>query len=100
MGTISALAGIMALAFLQSADPSTGQGFELYVIASAIIGGTALSGGSGSIPGGILGALVIAVIRNGLTLWGLSAYWATAVTGGVIILAVAVDAFIKRRVAS
>jgi ribose transport system permease protein len=97
MGTIAAVAGIMALAFLQSADPSTGPGFELFVIASAIIGGTALSGGSGSIPGAILGALLIAVIRNGLTLLGVSAYWGTAVTGAVIILAVAVDALIKRR---
>jgi ribose transport system permease protein len=97
MGTIAGIAGIMALAFMQSGDPSTGPGFELYVIASAIIGGTALSGGSGSIAGGILGALVIAVIRNGLVLRGLSAYWGITVTGLVIILAVTIDSFIKRR---
>ena len=97
MGVISAIAGIMALAFLQAADPATGPGFELYVIASAIIGGTALSGGSGSIPGAVLGALIIAVIRNGLVLIGLSAYWGTAATGVVIILAVAIDYLIKRR---
>jgi ribose transport system permease protein len=97
MGTIAAIAGIMALAFLQSADPSTGPGFELFVIASAIIGGTALTGGSGSIPGAILGALVIAVIRNGLVLRGLSAYWGITVTGLVIIAAVAIDSFVKRR---
>jgi ribose transport system permease protein len=96
-GVIAAIAGIMALAFLQSADPSTGPGFELFVIASAIIGGTALSGGSGSIVGGILGALIIAVIRNGLVLWGYNAYWGTAVTGVVIIAAVAISSFIKRK---
>jgi ribose transport system permease protein len=96
-GTIAAMAGIIALAFLQSADPSTGVGFELWVIASVIIGGTALSGGYGSVPGAILGALIIAVIRNGLVLLGASTYAGTAVTGAVIILAVAIDALVKRR---
>ncbi len=96
-GAIAALAGIIALAFLQSADPSTGPGFELWVIASVIIGGTALSGGQGSVPGAILGALIIAVIRNGLVLLGASTYAGTAVTGGVIILAVAIDSLVKRR---
>jgi ribose transport system permease protein len=96
-GVVAALAGIIALAFLQSADPSTGTGFELWVIASVIIGGTALSGGHGSVPGAILGALIIAVIRNGLVLIGASTYAGTAVTGAVIILAVAIDALVKRR---
>jgi ribose transport system permease protein len=95
-GLIAALAGIIALAFLQSADPSTGPGFELWVIASVIIGGTALSGGHGSVPGAILGALIIAVIRNGLVLLNAPTYAATAVTGAVIILAVAIDSFVKR----
>ncbi|MCX6382062.1 MAG: ABC transporter permease [Armatimonadetes bacterium] len=96
-GTIAALAGIIALAFLQSADPSNGVGYELWVIASVIIGGTALSGGQGSVPGAILGALIIAVIRNGLVLLGASTYAGTAVTGAVIILAVAIDSLVKRR---
>lgn len=96
-GIVTAVAGIIALAFLQSADPSTGPGFELWVIASVIIGGTALSGGHGSVPGAILGALIIAVIRNGLVLLGASTYAGTAITGVVIILAVAIDSFVKRR---
>jgi len=96
-GTIAALAGIIALAFLQSADPSTGMGYELWVIASVIIGGTALSGGRGSVPGAILGSLIIAVIGNGLILLNAPTYAATAITGVVIILAVAIDAFVKRR---
>ena len=99
-GLFSALAGILALAFLQSADPSTGQGFELWVIASVIIGGTALSGGHGSPPGAVLGALIISVIRNGLVLLEAPTYAGTSVTGAVIILAVAVDAFVKRRKAA
>ena len=96
-GFIAALAGVIALAFLQSADPSTGVGSELWVIASVIIGGTALSGGKGSVPGAILGALIIAVIRNGLALLSAPTYAATSVTGAVIILAVAIDAFVKRK---
>lgn len=96
-GMIAALAGIIALAFLQSADPSTGPGYELWVIASVIIGGTALSGGRGSVPGAILGALIIYVIRNGLVLLGAPANTDVAVTGAAIILAVAIDSFVKRR---
>ncbi len=97
MGAISGLAGIMALAFLQSADPTTGAGFELKVIAAAIIGGTALTGGGGSIPGAILGALLIALIANGLVLLEYNAYWSTAVTGAVIILAVALGNLVRRK---
>src|SRR6185503_10528056 len=97
MGLVAAVAGVMELAFLQSGSPITGQGYELYVIASVIIGGTALTGGSGSIVGGILGALLIAVIRNGLVLLEFSAYWGTVVTGAVIIAAVAIGGWVKRK---
>jgi ribose transport system permease protein len=97
MGLVASIAGIMELAFLQSGSPTTGQGYELYVIASAIIGGTALTGGSGSVVGGILGALLIAVIRNGLVLLELSAYWGTVVTGIVIIAAVAIGGLVKKQ---
>ena len=97
MGVIAALAAIFALAFLGAGDPQTGPGLELSVIAATIIGGTALTGGVGSIFGAIIGALIIAVIRNGLILLGVSAYWSIAATGLVIIAAVAVDYLIKRR---
>ena len=97
MGIIAAVAGIFALAFLGAGDPQTGPGLELSVIAAAIIGGTALTGGVGSIFGAIIGALIIAVIRNGMILLGVSAYWSIAATGLVIIAAVAIDYLIKRR---
>ena len=97
MGLVASIAGIMELGFLQSGSPTTGQGYELFVIASAIIGGTALTGGSGSVAGGILGALLIAVIRNGLVLLELSAYWGTVVTGVVIIAAVAIGGLVKKQ---
>lgn len=97
MGLVAGIAGVMELAFLQSGSPTTGQGYELYVIASVVIGGTALTGGSGSVAGGILGALLIAVIRNGLVLLEFSAYWGTVVTGVVIIAAVAIGGWVKRQ---
>ena len=97
MGLVAGIAGITELGFLQSGSPTTGQGYELFVIASAIIGGTALTGGSCSVAGGILGALLIAVIRNGLVLLELSAYWGTVVTGVVIIAAVAIGGLVKKQ---
>lgn len=97
MGVIAAIAGMGTLAFLAAADPSFGSGSELIVIAAAIIGGTSLAGGSGSIWGSIIGALIITVIRNGLLLLGVSIYWQGVVTGITIIAAVALDYVIKRR---
>ena len=99
-GLVSAAAGILALAFLESADRKTGEGFELFVIAATVIGGTALTGGSGSVLGGILGALIIEVIRNGLVHLGLTAYWTQVVTGTLIIAAVAVDKWRQRALVS
>ncbi len=96
-GVFAAIAGVLALAFLQSADPGTGVGYELWVIASVIIGGNALSGGHGTAPGAILGALIINVIRNGLTLMDAPIYAGTAVTGVMIILAVAIDSLVRRK---
>ncbi len=97
MGLVAGIAGIMELGFLQAGSPTTGQGYELFVIASAIIGGTTLAGGSGSVVGGILGALLIAVIRNGLVLLDFSAYWGTVATGVVIITAVAIGGVVKKQ---
>ena len=97
MGVIAGIAGVLTLAFQQAGDPQTGPGLELAVIAATIIGGTALTGGSGSVVGAVLGALIIAIIRNGLVLLKVNPYWGTAVTGLVIIAAVALDYLIKRR---
>jgi ribose transport system permease protein len=96
MGAVAGLGGVVALAFLRSGDLSTGFGYEIFVIAAAIIGGTSISGGSGSVAGAVLGALLIAVIRNGLIQLEVKAYWSTLVTGAVLLAAVAVGALIKR----
>jgi ribose transport system permease protein len=96
MGALAALAGVLEVAYLQTSSPSMGSGSELMVIAAAIIGGTALSGGSGSIIGAFIGTLLIMTIRNGIVHLGVSAYWSATVTGFVIIAAVAVDYLFKR----
>jgi len=97
MGIICAIVASGALAFYKAADPSMGAGTEMMAIASAVIGGASLSGGRGSVIGAILGALIIAVIRNGLILLGVSVYWQGVVTGAVIIAAVTLDYFIKKK---
>jgi ribose transport system permease protein len=97
MGFVAGVAAVVALAFNRNGSPTVGVGTELSVIAATIIGGTALSGGSGSVLGAILGALIIALIQNGLALLAVPPAWSTAVTGIVIIVAVTLDYLIKRR---
>jgi ribose transport system permease protein len=96
-GTLSAVAGMILLARLVSAQPSAGLGFELPVIAAAIIGGTSLLGGEGTVLGAVLGAAIIGVLENGMVLLNVNVYAQQAVTGTVIILAVSVDIWQKRR---
>jgi ribose transport system permease protein len=100
IGLLCAVSGLLSFAFFRSADPSLGNGIELQVIAAAVIGGTGLSGGRGSIPGALLGALIISVIAGGLTQFGVSVNWASLVTGAVIVAAVSLDALVKRRQAT
>ncbi len=96
-GFICGIAGCALLGFMKAAEPSLGKGSEMMVISAAIIGGSSLSGGSGTIFGAIIGAIIIAVIRNGLVLLGVSAYWQGFVTGLTIIAAVFLDSVIKKR---
>jgi ribose transport system permease protein len=97
MGLLAGVSGILTFAYFQTADPSLGTGYELYVIAGAVIGGTGLAGGSGSVPGALIGALILAVITSGLVQFQISANWSTFVTGAVILGAVSVDAVVRRR---
>jgi ribose transport system permease protein len=97
MGVLAGISGMMTLAYFGSADPTIGTGYELQVIAAAVIGGTALQGGSGTVLGALLGALIIAVIQSGLIQFGVGANWSIFATGGVIIGAVALDAAVKRQ---
>jgi ribose transport system permease protein len=97
MGFIVGIAAVMLLAFQRGGNPASGPGQELYVIAATVIGGTALTGGSGSVIGAVVGAIIVWLIQNGLVLLGVDTAWATVSTGSVIILAVALDYLIKRR---
>lgn len=97
MGVLAGISGVMTLAYFGSADPTIGTGYELQVIAAAVIGGTALQGGSGTVVGALLGALIIAVIQSGLIQFGVGGNWSIFATGAVIIAAVAVDAVVKRQ---
>jgi ribose transport system permease protein len=95
-GLCAAIGGIMLSGNLSMADPVMGEGFELDVIAAAVIGGASLSGGAGTILGSILGAGLMGVLRNGFVLLGVSTFWQVVTIGVVIILAVAIDQLRRR----
>lgn len=90
-GLLAGLGGLILSGNLASADPNLGMGYELDVIAAVILGGTALSGGRGSIVGVVIGALLMALLNNAFVLLGISAYWQVVTKGLVIIFAVALD---------
>lgn len=92
-GALAGLAGLFNAAYLGSADPNAGIGLELAAIAAAVIGGTSLMGGRGSVIGAFAGVLIIAVLQNGLAQIGVSEPAKRLVTGAVIIVAVIVDRY-------
>jgi ribose transport system permease protein len=97
MGAIAGLTGAMFLGFREAIDPVTGGDYLLPVVAAVIIGGTALSGGRGTLIGAVIGALIIQVITTGILFLGVDVKWSTFVTGAVIIIAVAVDQLVRRQ---
>jgi len=95
-GFMGAIGGIVLSARINSAHPAAGQGYELDAIAAAVIGGTSLMGGEGTIVGTLIGAFMMAVIRNGLNLLNVNSFWQQIVIGVVIIVAVWMDRMRKR----
>jgi ribose transport system permease protein len=95
-GTLAALAGLLATARMGSVRPSDALGYELDAIAASVIGGISLMGGQGSVLGTAIAAL-IGVLRNGMVLLDVSAFWQKVVIGVVIIIAVALDYLVWRR---
>jgi ribose transport system permease protein len=96
-GTISALAGIVAFSRYSSAEPASGFGIELDVIAAAAIGGASLAGGVGSVIGAVLGAALTGIIANGVVLMDINTYAQQAITGAVILIAVSIDVWRNAR---
>jgi ribose transport system permease protein len=90
-GGLCALAGIISTGLLATASTNLGQGIELDVIAAAVIGGTSLQGGEGSVVGTLFGAAIMAVVRNAFVLLGLPLHFQTMIIGAVILLAVGLD---------
>lgn len=97
VGFLAALSGILTLAFFKTSEPTIGAGIELRVIAAVVIGGTSLAGGSGTILGAALGAIIITLIDSGIVFYGIDPDYSQFVTGVVIVAAIALDRISKRK---
>lgn len=93
---LAACGGIMMTAWLGVAAPTAADGYELQIIAAAVIGGTSLLGGEGSVLGVVLGTLLMLMVRNGMVLLGLPAYLQIGAIGAIILAAVLID-YVRRR---
>jgi ribose transport system permease protein len=96
-GVFFGIAGLMQFSRLTQGDPTVANGLELDIIAAVVIGGASLSGGSGSILGSMIGALIMAVLRNGSNQMGWPTYVQEIIIGVVIIIAVGLDKLRKGR---
>lgn len=97
MGLMAALAGIIFSGRLNAATPSAGNGFELDAIAACYIGGASASGGIGTIMGAVVGALVMGVLNNGMSIMGIGIDWQQAIKGLVLLAAVAFDTYQRKK---
>lgn len=96
-GMLAGLGGVIWGARFGTVDTSAAQGFELQVVSAVVVGGVAIFGGSGTIVGAALGAIILGTIQNALTILRLEPLWIQAISGGAILLAVTIDALITRR---
>ena len=96
-GVAAAIAGLTEASRIGSGQPASGVGYELDSIAAVVIGGTSLFGGQGSLIASLIGALIIASLRNGLNVLGVYAFWQLVAIGVILIGAVYVDNWRRRR---
>jgi simple sugar transport system permease protein len=94
---LAGLSGLIQAHRLGAVLPSAGQGLELQTIAASVIGGTSLAGGTGSVAGGAVGTFLILIINNGLVMARVSGYWFRVFIGTVLIIAVILNQFVRRR---
>ena len=97
MAVLAAVAAMVFTARLNSATPKAGQGFEMDAIAACYVGGSAVSGGVGTVIGAVVGGLFIGVLNNGMSIIGISTDWQQAIKGFVLLAAVAFDLYSKSR---
>lgn len=97
MGVMSALAGLILAARLNAATPQAGEGFELDALAAVYIGGASTSGGIGTVLGTIVGALIMGVLNNGMSIMGIGVDWQSAIKGLILIFAVVFDVWNRKR---
>lgn len=97
VATLSGLAGIVMAARLSTSQANAGTGWEMTVISSVVIGGTSMFGGSGSIPGTIIGVAIMEVLTVAMTILRIDPYWQKIVVGAIIILAVGIDTYRRKR---
>lgn len=97
MGLLAALAGIVFAGRLNSAAPTAGANFELEAIASCFIGGASATGGVGTVIGAVIGAFIMGILNNGMSIIGLSIFWMDIIKGLVLLAAVAFDVYSKSR---
>jgi putative multiple sugar transport system permease protein len=97
MGVLAALAGMIVAARLNTATPKAGDGFELDVIAACFIGGASATGGIGTVIGAVVGAFLIGVMNNGMSIMGIGIDWQQAIKGFVLLLAVFFDVYNKNK---
>jgi ribose transport system permease protein len=97
-GLLTGIAGILVALYANAVQPANhGSFFELYAIASAVLGGCSLRGGEGTIPGVILGSALISTLWNGINLWGIPSYLEYTVIGGVILIGAITDELVRGR---
>ena len=97
-GLLAGLAAVLWASRFESAQTNTGTGFELQTVAASVVGGVSISGGVGTVPGVLLGALLLGIIQNSLTLIRISPFWQLAAQGLLILIAVISDKWILNRV--